>query len=77
MDTVEALTQVGVVARHSVDRRRAQGNKQRLVGGSVRSGERARLGEVPEAPLDHHGTAAAVLHLEGLGGLHTTYKAPL
>lgn len=76
MDAVEALTQVGVVARHSVDRGRAQGNKQWLVIGSVRR-ERARLGEVPEAPVDHHGTAAAVLHLEGLGGLHTTYKAPL
>lgn len=76
VDTVKAATQVGVIAPHSVDCGGTEGHKQRLVGGDW-TGERAGLRERLEAPFDHHRTAAAVLQLEGLGGLHTTYKAPL
>lgn len=36
-----------------------------------------RWREELEAPSDQHGAAAAVLHLEGLGGLHAANEAPL
>lgn len=71
MDAAEAVAQVGVGAPQAVHGRGAEGHKQRLGGG------RAGLREGLEAPCDQHGAAAAVLQLEGLGGLHTTYKAPL
>lgn len=77
MDAAEAVTEVGVRARQAVDSGGAEGHEQRLAGGTDRRGGRTRLREGLEAPSDHHGTAAAVLQLEGLGGLHTTYKAPL
>lgn len=71
VDTAEAETAVGVRARQAVDRGGAQSHKQRLVGGMDWRGGRL------EAPSDQHGTAAAVMQFEGLGGLHTAYKAPL
>lgn len=78
MDTAEAAAQVGVRAGQAVDCGGAEGHKQRPVGGTGWwGGEQTRLRERLEAPSDQHGTAAAVLQLEGLGGLHATYEAPL
>lgn len=73
MDAGEAVT-AGVVALQPVNRGGAESHEQRLVG---EAGQRGRLGERPEAALDQHGAAAAVLQLEGLGGLQATHKAPL
>lgn len=77
MDAGEAATEAGVGARQAVDCGGAECHEQRLAGGTERGGDGAGPRESLEAPSDQHGTAAAVLQLEGLGGLHAAYKAPL
>ena len=77
MDAAEAVTEVGDRAPQAVHCGGAEGHKQRRGGQRGCRGGWARLREGLEAPSDQHGAAAAVLQLEGLGGLHKTYKAPL
>lgn len=74
--TAEAATQAWIIVRNSVDCGCTEGHEQRLVGGTGWRGEQARLRERPEATCDQY-WAAAVLQLEGLGGLHTTNKTPV
>lgn len=79
MDAAEAVDEAGVGAPQAVDCGGAEGHEQRLAGGGRLRGWGGGTGlrESLEAPADRHGAAAAVLQLEGLGGLHTTYEAPL
>lgn len=76
MDAVEAVTEDGVIALQAVHCGGTEGHKQGLFGETDRRGW-TRLREGLEAPSDQNGAAAAVLQLEGLGGLDRTYKAPL
>jgi len=71
---VKAEAEGRVSAGQTVHRGGTEGNKERL---AVLRGCRRGLREELEAPSDQHGAAAAVLQLKGLGGLQTTYKAPL
>lgn len=77
VDAGEAVAQVAIVTLQPVDCGGAKSNKQGLVGDTEWGGEGGRLGDWLEAAFDQYGAAAAVLQLEGLGGLHVTHKTPL